>query len=78
MDLYYWYYGTSAMHELGGKHWRTWNGALTEALLPHQAKTGCAKGSWEPAGPWGRDGGRVYATAMCALMLEAHEPIGGK
>ncbi len=28
------------------------------------------KGSWDPIGPWGGDGGRVYSTAIMALCLE--------
>ena len=28
------------------------------------------KGSWDPKGAWGREGGRVYSTAMMALTLE--------
>jgi hypothetical protein len=29
-------------------------------------------GSWDPVGAWGRDGGRVYSTALCALILEVY------
>ena len=28
------------------------------------------RGSWDPIGPWGNEGGRVYATAICCLTLE--------
>jgi hypothetical protein len=61
-----------ALFQCGGHAWKTWNKALKEALLPNQASKGCAKGSWEPAGPWGARGGRVYATALGALMLESY------
>jgi hypothetical protein len=70
IDMYYWYYGTEALHQVGGKAWRTWSGAVEKALVDHQQKTGHAKGSWDPVDPWGPDGGRVYSTAICTLALE--------
>ena len=44
---------------------------LRDALIKRQVKTGPNSGSWEPSDRWGRAGGRVYATAMAALSLEA-------
>jgi len=76
LDMYYWYYGSMALFQLGGKDWKEWNTALKKALLPHQRKKGCAKGSWDPAGPWGANGGRVYSTAMCTLMLQSYYRYG--
>jgi hypothetical protein len=61
-----------ALFQCGGRSWKSWNKALKTALLPHQATEGCAKGSWDPVGPWGSHGGRVYATALGALMLETY------
>ena len=58
------------MHQLAGKGWVKWNWALKKALLPHQVTEGCARGSWDPDGPWGTQGGRVYSTALCTLMLQ--------
>jgi len=75
IDLYYWYYGTFAMNQWGGKHWRDWERALRDALLPNQRREDSADnhfGSWDPAGAWGEEGGRVYSTALCALMLEVY------
>ena len=42
-------------------------------ILPPQnlAPKTCLHGSWEPADPWSPEGGRVYATAMNGLTLEA-------
>lgn len=71
-DLYYWYYGTYAMYQMGGKHWTTWNEAMKAAILGSQEKSGSAKGSWDPNGPWGMVGGRVYSTALCVLCLEVY------
>jgi hypothetical protein len=73
--MYYWLYGTMAMFHVGDASWKHWNYELKEALLPSQRRKGthCEyKGSWDPIGPWGPDGGRVYATAMCALSLETY------
>lgn len=75
IDMLYWTWGTQAMFHVGGTWWRLWNTALKKALLPNQRKdtTFCEyKGSWDPIGPWGPDGGRVYSTAMCALCLETY------
>ena len=66
VDMYYWLYGTMALHHVGGKPWKTWRKALLEAVLPHQEENG----SWPPVGVWGADGGRVYSTAMMVLALE--------
>jgi len=71
IDYYYWYYGTYAMFQMGGQHWRTWNKNLNHALTKHQVQTGSAAGSWDPSGVWGKIGGRVCSTALAVLSLEA-------
>ncbi len=74
VEVYYWYFATLAMYQLGGDNWGTWSVALEKALLPNQRNdtTHCEfKGSWNPIGPWGADGGRVYSTAMLAMCLQA-------
>jgi hypothetical protein len=71
-DMYYWYYGTYAMFQLGGKYWKQWEASLKTTLLENQRKDGDAKGSWDPTGPWGFSGGRVYSTAMMALCIEVY------
>lgn len=68
-DMYYWYYGTQAMFQFGGRHWELWNNAMKSAILSSQRQTGAAKGSWDPIGPWGYAGGRVYSTSLMALTL---------
>lgn len=75
IDMYYWYYGTFAMNQWGGKHWKDWKTAIEAALIPSQRREDAEDnffGSWDPAGPWGDEGGRVYSTAICALMLEVY------
>ena len=71
-DMYYWYYGTYAMFQVGGRHWKAWNSAMKSAVLDSQRRDGSAAGSWDPAGPWGMTGGRVYSTATMALSLEVY------
>ncbi len=70
-DFYYWFHGASALRQVGGKTEQTWRDALERALLGAQRREPCREGSWDPIGPWGFVGGRVYATAMGALALAA-------
>ncbi|MEM7516486.1 MAG: prenyltransferase/squalene oxidase repeat-containing protein [Planctomycetota bacterium] len=71
-DMYYWYYGSYAMFQMGGVHWRRWSKALKTAAVDTQRTDGDRAGSWDPIGPWGWSGGRVYSTALMALCLEAY------
>ncbi|MBM3984940.1 MAG: terpene cyclase/mutase family protein [Planctomycetes bacterium] len=77
-DFYYWYYGTYALYQCntpeipkGKAAWKAWEDTLIETIAEHQHREGERKGSWDPqADPWGRDGGRVYSTAILALTME--------
>ena len=71
-DMYYWYYGAYAMYQMGGTHWKKWNTAMKPAVLDSQSREGHLKGSWNPIGPWGYSGGRVYSTAIGVLCLEVY------
>ncbi|MCB9916355.1 MAG: terpene cyclase/mutase family protein [Planctomycetes bacterium] len=71
-DMYYWYYGTYAMYQMGGRHWRAWQRSMTKAVVESRRTDGAANGSWEPSGPWGFAGGRVYSTATMVLCLEVY------
>ena len=62
--IYYWYYGTLSLFQIGGERWDRWNHRLTATLLETQRKSGHAKGSWEPKTPFGVDGGRIFSTAI--------------
>jgi hypothetical protein len=70
VDMYYWYYGSLAMFQVGGEPWKRWHAALTAAVLPHQRREGHAAGSWDPVGPWGGEGGRIYSTALLTMCLQ--------
>ncbi len=71
-DMYYWYYGSYAMYQMGGRHWKAWNRAMKPAVLDSQRHDGSHHGSWDPVGPWGLPGGRVYSTASMVLCLEVY------
>ena len=73
IDLYYWSLGARVMSGLGDEG-LDWLGALHDTLAVRGVPEGeGATGSWNPrVGPWGADGGRVYATAVMTLgLLEA-------
>jgi hypothetical protein len=71
-NLYYWYYATLALYQLGGQGWQRWNAALKETLLATQRHDGDLAGSWDTTDVWGGYGGRVYTTALGALCLEVY------
>ncbi len=73
IDMYYWYYGSYALFQMGGSYWKGWNRKMKAAVVDSQIREkGCARGSWDPVGVWGREGGRVYSTAIMALCLEVY------
>ena len=71
-DMYYWYYGTYATYQLGGRDWAAWSRAMEPAVVRSQRQDGDRRGSWDPVGPWGFAGGRVYSTALMTLCLEVY------
>ncbi|MFH1998386.1 MAG: prenyltransferase/squalene oxidase repeat-containing protein [Planctomycetota bacterium] len=72
VDYYYWYYGSYAMYQMGGRYWRMWKDKMISAVVENQiTDPGNEMGSWDPqVDPWGDSGGRVYSTALCTLCLE--------
>ncbi len=75
LDMYAWHWGSLLMYQAGGKHWTSWRDALKAGVLSHHRQDGdyCDyKGSWDPSGPWGKDGGRVYSTAIMTLVFQSH------
>lgn len=71
-DMYYWYYASYAMFQMGGSYWKNWKTAMEKAVVGSQEQQGDEKGSWDPIGPWGYAGGRVYSTALMTLCLEVY------
>ena len=72
LNMYYWYYGTLALYQYGGKPWEDWNRVVRDTLIDQQRVDGKFAGSWDANGPWGRYGGRLYATAISTLTLEVY------
>ncbi len=75
-NLYYWYFGTQAMHSLADKDWDAWNRRIRSILVNTQSREGCASGSWDPDKPQ-RDtragaGGRLMMTSLSAMTLEVY------
>lgn len=71
VDMYYWFYGSQAMARRGGQDWALWSKAIGNAAITGQRTDGDFAGSWDPIDAWGYSGGRIYATALLALCLEA-------
>jgi hypothetical protein len=71
IDLYYWFFATTALKKVGGAAWSKWSRKLRTTLERnlHQPGSGARTGSLDPVGSWGKDGGRVMTTAFCALCL---------
>lgn len=70
-DMYAWYAGSYGLYQVGGRSWSVWREAMEQAVLPNQRTAPpCLAGSWDPGGPWGSVGGRVYSTALMVLCLE--------
>jgi hypothetical protein len=76
-NIYYWYYATQLLHNMGGDKWQRWNLKIREGLIGMQVKdNSCAQGSWDPFLPqpdlWGRTAGRLYVTSLSILTLEVY------
>ncbi len=83
MNLYYTYYATMAMFQMGKEYFTVWNKGMCAPLVALQIRDKSDNhGSWAPEGDtYGKDGGRVYTTAMACLCLEVYSrylPVYGK
>ena len=69
-DMYFFMHGAAALQYAypdGGVEWLE---AMQKLVMPEQREKGCSAGSWDPIGPWGYSGGRVYSTSMMIMALE--------
>ncbi|MGE0760495.1 MAG: hypothetical protein AB7O38_26010 [Pirellulaceae bacterium] len=71
-DVYFNYYATQVLHHLENSFWSKWNQQLRDELIATQAATGHERGSWFFRDKHGSVGGRLYTTAMCAMILEVY------
>jgi hypothetical protein len=73
-NVYYNYYATQVLRQYGGPEWDRWNEAMRNQLVNTQVKSGHAAGSWYDGTvpSWEQQGGRLYCTAMSAMILEVY------
>ncbi len=75
-NVYYNYYATQVMKQMGGDKWESWNSRMRDQVVKSQVKEGHAEGSWSfsdmSAGNPSEAGGRLYLTAMNAMILEVY------
>ncbi|MEZ6092395.1 MAG: hypothetical protein R3C05_31200 [Pirellulaceae bacterium] len=71
-DVYFNYYATMTLHHARYYGFPEWNAKLRDYLVATQATKGHEAGSWHFRDHFGDVGGRLYSTAMCALVLETY------
>ena len=71
-DLYLDYYATLALHHARHPDWDTWHKPLRDHLVKSQSIEGHEAGSWHFEDLHGNVGGRLYSTAMAAMILEVY------
>jgi hypothetical protein len=73
-NMYYNYYATRLMHQVGDEPWEKWRGKIINYLANTQSHEGHEAGSWYfEGGDLGCErGGRLYSTAMALMILEVY------
>ena len=71
-NMYFGYYATLTMFQMGGEYWKAWNDGMKPALLGGQVRGGKDDGSWDPKGAGHCDNSRVMSTALCVMCLEVY------
>lgn len=73
VDLHDWFWCSQALFQAGGSAAARWQVDLSRELTAHQRKDASHAGSWDPEHDcWGEDYGRVGATALATLTLQAN------
>lgn len=73
VDMYYNYYATQALFQIGGRNWKNWNYYMRDLLVKTQSPSGHLRGSWMFEGDHSNKvGGRFYSTCMACLILEVY------
>ena len=68
IDMYYWYYGTLAMFQMGGEHWERWNKNLKTVVIDNQLQGRLHRRKLGPQGSLGR-------RRRPRLLDGAHDPL---
>jgi len=71
-NMYYNYYATQVLRHWEGEEWTKWNNVMRDQLVNSQALEGHEAGSWYMNGHHSSKGGRLYCTAMAAMVLEVY------
>lgn len=72
-NLYYLYYNTFGIFQLGGEYWAKYNGAMRDLLVNNQrTEPHCFDGSWDLGTNFAKQHGRVFSTALACLSLEVY------
>jgi hypothetical protein len=71
-DLYFSYYATQVLRQYGGPEWEKWNTSMRDGLIKAQESQGHAAGSWYSSKGHNVQGGRLYCTALSAMILEVY------
>ena len=76
-NLYYTYYNTLGVFQVGGEKWKTWNGTVRDLFVNNQRKgEGCFDGSWNFNDSNSFHGlekfGRIISTVYSILCLEVY------
>jgi hypothetical protein len=71
-DVYHGYYATLALHHARHPKWASWHVPIRDHLVATQEKEGHEAGSWHFPDRHGDVGGRLYTTAMAAMILEVY------
>lgn len=85
--IYHWYYATQSKFHAGGEIWKSWNKDFSPDIVKNQVVVQDSVtyrdrmldiGYWESPSRKEHCQSRVYATALCTLMLETyyrHKPV---
>lgn len=71
VDFHHWFYSSQALRQIEGEAAEGWRAALLDALAEGRSAGDDQGGSWSPVEDRDLPGGRVYATAMALLSLQA-------
>ena len=70
VDIYGDFFLASALKASPERQQGPWLAEKRLGLASRQVREGDDRGSWDPDDPWGPVGGRLYSTALSALVLQ--------